>query len=60
MPSELPELIRHQDLHDIDWMACNRLIMYYDKTEIMPAEICCTKIFSDPADSTIPFSHKET
>ena len=33
---------------------------YYDKMEIMPAEICCTNIFSDPADSTIPFSDRET
>ena len=43
-----------------DWMACNRLKLNDDKTEIMPAEICCTNISSDPTDSTIPFSHKET
>ena len=36
-----------------DRMACNRLKMNDDKTDIMPAEICCTNIFSDPADSTI-------
>ncbi len=41
-------------------MASNRLKLNDDKTETMPAEICSTNIFSDPADSTIPFSHKET
>ena len=43
-----------------DLMASNRLKLNDDKTETMPAEICSTNIFSDPADSTIPFSHKET